>query len=124
MKKIGLSLIAAMALGSATIVLGAAQAAPAALSAPQSALADANLLQKAQFIFGGRHFCFYLDGWNGPGWYWCGYSHRHGYGWGGREGWHGWYRHGHRHYHHHYSHHYSSHHHSSHHSSHHHHHHH
>jgi hypothetical protein len=28
--------------------------------------------------------CFYLDGWNGPGMYECGYRHRHGEGWHGR----------------------------------------
>ena len=27
--------------------------------------------------------CFYLDGWNGPGMYECGYRYRHGYGWHG-----------------------------------------
>lgn len=28
-------------------------------------------------------------GWLGPGWYWCGYAWRSGYGWGGPWGW-GW----------------------------------
>ena len=28
--------------------------------------------------------CFYIDGWNGPGLYDCGYRHRHGKGWHGR----------------------------------------
>ena len=28
--------------------------------------------------------CFYLDGWNGPGMYQCGYRMRRGYGWHGR----------------------------------------
>jgi hypothetical protein len=27
--------------------------------------------------------CFYVDGWNGPGMYQCGYRHRQGYGWHG-----------------------------------------
>ena len=31
-----------------------------------------------------------IDGWNGPGWYWCGYAWRRGYGWGGGYGYHGW----------------------------------
>jgi hypothetical protein len=47
-------------------------------------------VEKAQFFFGGRNFCFYPDGWNGPGFYWCGYAYRRGFGWGGGEGWHGW----------------------------------
>ena len=27
--------------------------------------------------------CFYIDGWNGPGMYECGYRHRRGFGWHG-----------------------------------------
>lgn len=37
--------------------------------------------------------CFYVDGWNGPGLYQCGYRMRRGFGWHGH-------RHGHRHHHH------------------------
>ena len=38
--------------------------------------------------------CFYIDGWNGPGMYQCGYRMRRGHGWhghrsGGRHGVHG-----------------------------------
>jgi hypothetical protein len=35
--------------------------------------------------------CFYFDGWNGPGFYECGYRHRRGHGWHGktRAGYHG-----------------------------------
>ena len=29
-------------------------------------------------------FCFYANGWNGPGLYECGYQHRRGEGWHGR----------------------------------------
>jgi hypothetical protein len=28
--------------------------------------------------------CFYIDGWNGPGFYECGYRHRRGHGWHGK----------------------------------------
>ena len=42
------------------------------------------------YMFGGRRHCWYDDGWQGPGWYWCGYRHRRGFGWGGGAGWHGW----------------------------------
>ncbi len=42
------------------------------------------------FLFGGRHYCWYDAGWQGPGWYWCGYAWRGGYGWGGAYGWNGW----------------------------------
>jgi hypothetical protein len=51
---------------------------------------EAGLLQQTQFFFGGRRYCFYWDGWRGPGWYWCGYAFRRGIGWGGPRGWHGW----------------------------------
>ena len=47
-------------------------------------------VEKAQFFFGGRQYCWYDDGWQGPGWYWCGYAYRTGFGWGGGFGWHGW----------------------------------
>jgi hypothetical protein len=47
-------------------------------------------LQDVQFAFGGRNFCWYPGGWNGPGFYWCGYAYRRGFGWGGPAGWHGW----------------------------------
>jgi hypothetical protein len=35
-------------------------------------------------------YCWYDDGWNGPGWYWCGNEWITGYGWGGVYGWNGW----------------------------------
>ncbi|MPZ55038.1 MAG: hypothetical protein GEU91_00815 [Rhizobiales bacterium] len=49
-----------------------------------------NLVEKAQFAYRGRGYCFYPDGWRGPGWYWCGYRLRRGFGWGGVYGWRGW----------------------------------
>ena len=39
----------------------------------------------------GRLYCWYEDGWRGQGWYRCGYEHRFGLGWGGRDGWRGLY---------------------------------
>jgi hypothetical protein len=48
------------------------------------------VLAAAPFFFGGHDYCWYDDAWNGPGWYWCGYGYRSGYGWGGGEGFHGW----------------------------------
>jgi hypothetical protein len=44
------------------------------------------------FVFGGHRHCWYDDGWHGPGFYWCGYGHRQGRGWGGPEGYRGWHR--------------------------------
>lgn len=52
-------------------------------------------VEDVQFFFGGRNFCWYDAGWQGPGWYWCGYAERRGYGWGGGAGFHGWTRPGH-----------------------------
>jgi len=38
----------------------------------------------------GRRYCFYFDGWHGPGWYRCGFAWRQGIGWGGVYGWNSW----------------------------------
>jgi hypothetical protein len=93
MRKFGLSFAIAAALGAGALMTAPAQAAPvpAGLASTLNTASIApSLVEKAQFIWGGRNYCFYLDGWHGPGWYWCGYSHRRGYGWGGPRGWHGW----------------------------------
>ena len=42
------------------------------------------------YVWEGRRYCWYDDGWNGPGWYWCGYPWRRGFGWGGPWEWNGW----------------------------------
>jgi hypothetical protein len=42
------------------------------------------------FVFGGHKHCWYDKGWNGAGWYWCGYANRKDKGWGGPEGYQGW----------------------------------
>ncbi|HEY2530126.1 MAG TPA: hypothetical protein VGJ20_19700 [Xanthobacteraceae bacterium] len=80
-----------LALGAA-LAAGTASAAQAMPVTPLGAEAgNAGLLQTVQvFVFGGRRFCWYWDGWRGPGWYWCGYAWRRGFGWGGPSGWHGW----------------------------------
>jgi len=49
-----------------------------------------DLVEKTEWLFGGHRHCWYNDGWHGPGWYWCGYAHRRGRGWGGPEGYQGW----------------------------------
>jgi len=50
------------------------------------------VIETAQFFWGGRRYCWYYNGWRGPGWYQCGYHWRRGFGWGGPVGWHGWRR--------------------------------
>lgn len=47
-------------------------------------------LEPAQYYWGGRPYCWYFEGWRGPGWYRCGNPWRQGYGWGGGHGWRGW----------------------------------
>ncbi|WP_305953006.1 hypothetical protein [Beijerinckia mobilis] len=47
-------------------------------------------VETVQFFWGGRNYCWYPGGWQGPGWYWCGYAWRRGIGWGGPRGWRGW----------------------------------
>lgn len=58
-------------------------------------LGAAAAIAAAPFMWGGHRYCWY-EGWNGPGWYWCGYGARRGYGWGGGDGWHGHHYRGHR----------------------------
>jgi hypothetical protein len=47
-------------------------------------------LVPAQYEWGGQPYCWYFEGWRGPGWYRCGRPWRRGYGWGGGYGWRGW----------------------------------
>ena len=82
------------------IGLGLALSAPAQAAMPAQTSPVSPLAQPAQFIFdplnlvfGGHEWCWYDDGWRGPGWYWCGYGARYGYGWGGGEGFNGWREH-------------------------------
>ena len=42
------------------------------------------------YFYGGQNYCWYGGGWDGPGFYRCGYAWRRGYGWGGPSGWRGW----------------------------------
>jgi hypothetical protein len=51
---------------------------------------DQPTLDSVLYIYAGRNYCWYDGGWDGPGYYWCGYAWRRGFGWGGGYGWHGW----------------------------------
>jgi len=87
-----MSITAAVALMASAAFCESAQAAPApylnlqGVGAGDSALA----IERAQYYWGGQNYCWYPNGWRGPGWYWCGYALRYGYGWGGGYGWRGW----------------------------------
>jgi hypothetical protein len=47
-------------------------------------------IEQAAYFYGGAEYCFYPNGWRGPGFYRCGFAFRRGYGWGGPLGWRGW----------------------------------
>jgi hypothetical protein len=51
---------------------------------------DGALVEKTQYFYSGHDYCFYDNAWRGPGFYWCGYAWRRGWGWGGPAGWRGW----------------------------------
>lgn len=63
---------------------------PALLDNGVSYAGEAGQLEKTQYFYGGRNYCWYGGGWQGPGYYWCGYAWRRGLGWGGPIGWRGW----------------------------------
>jgi hypothetical protein len=71
---------------------GTAMAAPIPDSNSIGVMAPERNIELAQFIFGGHSYCWYDSAWSGPGWYWCGYARRHGLGFGGGAGFHGWSR--------------------------------
>lgn len=61
------------------IVVGGSLTAPRAEAMP-FALPLTNQLNMIEQVA----LCFYVDGWNGPGMYECGYRYRRGEGWHGR----------------------------------------
>jgi len=58
--------------------------------APPTELKRIAPVEKALFIHRGIAYCWYPDGWRGPGFYQCGWAWRSGLGWGGGWGWNGW----------------------------------
>jgi len=56
----------------------------------RAAIDDLNIVDNVQYFWGGRRYCWYDDGWNGPGWYWCGRYLIPGIGFGGGVGFRGW----------------------------------
>ena len=94
MRKLILAAVSSVALAAiAAATSGFAQAAVTGPSAAlRTAIDDLNTIENAQYRFEGRRHCWYTRGWNGTGWYQCGYQARRGHGWGGGEGWNGWSR--------------------------------
>jgi hypothetical protein len=92
-----LATLAASVMTASTMVTVAAAAPIADQSAIQRATETLRGVEKTQYYYpyagrtpysyGGYQYCWYPRGWRGPGWYWCGYSGRYGYGWGGPWAW-------------------------------------
>ena len=80
------SLALAIAAGFALPLAGSAEAAMGG-ALPKTGFLP---VENAQMVYLGHNFCWYDGGWQGPGFYWCGYAWNNGNGWGGGEGWHGW----------------------------------
>ena len=87
-------LLAAGSAGGLFVAMTAGQTAP--LRDESAIRLQSGLVENVDYVWRGKRYCFYDDGWHGPGWYWCGYAYRRGYGWGGGRGFHGWVWHGHR----------------------------
>jgi hypothetical protein len=80
----------ALAIGGG-LAVGTAQAmVPGEADALRAAAENGAITEQAQFRWGGNGYCWYADGWRGPGWYWCGYAYRPGFGWGGQFGGNNW----------------------------------
>lgn len=94
MRKEASRLAAALAVVGGLLTIGAVGTAEAAPLTGDIKLPTATdmLVQKTQFYWQDREYCWYPGGWRGPGWYWCGHNYRRGYGWGGPHGWNGWAR--------------------------------
>ena len=76
MKKFLITAAAAVAiLAAGSFTAPRANAMPIGLL-PAEAIDQAGMVEKVAL-------CFYFDGWNGPGFYNCGYRHRRGLGWYG-----------------------------------------
>ncbi|HEY8268631.1 MAG TPA: hypothetical protein VIG34_08240 [Xanthobacteraceae bacterium] len=75
MRPIQLALAAATAL---VLAAGSAQASP--LNALRGSQIAADGIEVTQNV---QQYCFYLDGWRGPGFYRCGFRLRRGLGWHG-----------------------------------------
>lgn len=83
-----LSLAAAAGALLAATPVSAAGIPPNRLADVSSDLVDQVALRV--YIHEGRRYCFYFNGWHGPGWYRCGFAFRRGLGWGGVYGWNDW----------------------------------
>lgn len=87
-KVIGLSVATLLAAG--TMAAGSASAAPQ-MPSRDAVGGAASQVETVDYVYRGYRYCWYVDGWKGPGWYRCGYSWRRGLGWGSPlYGWNNW----------------------------------
>ena len=85
------NLVVALAAAAAVVIGGNAGAVPMSTPAAMHTAADSlKMTENVQFFWRGHNYCWYDDGWNGPGWYWCDMYLQRGIGWGGGYGWHNW----------------------------------
>lgn len=92
MKNLRFALVAASVFATGGVLaIGAAQAMVPG-GAIRAASENGAITEQVQYRWGGYDYCWYNDGWRGPGWYWCGYAYRPGFGWGGPFGWNNWRR--------------------------------
>ena len=89
MRKVLLTIAAAIGLMTTGSATNQANAMPLG-NGVRDAADGVSVVDQAQYVWGGRRYCWYDDGWNGPGWYWCGRYLTPGFGWGGGLGWRGW----------------------------------
>lgn len=90
-KTVLMALTAVAAVSAGLLAIPRAEAMTIGSPAGLGVVADrVDATENVQYIYGGRNHCWYATGWRGPGWYWCGYRWRRGYGWGGPAGWQGW----------------------------------
>jgi hypothetical protein len=73
-----------LAFAATTAILAWGSLSPnSAQASPLNALKSLQLATEGLELTQNVQLCFYLDGWNGPGFYRCGYQHRRGLGWHG-----------------------------------------
>jgi hypothetical protein len=97
MRKLQTAVLAVLASIGLASAAGAVSAAPI-VSNPDGARlitgvyssTDQVQLTQAQWAWRGQNYCWYPNGWRGPGYYQCGFAMRRGFGWGGPAGWNGW----------------------------------
>ena len=75
-RRFGITIAAATLFVAGAPMMGASVgAAPAVAPGAYRAAADnMSVVETVQFVWLGHEYCWYDDGWQGPGWYWCGYG--------------------------------------------------